>query len=58
MLDHFLFILVGVLSGLASLALFLWFLTKLRPKIIISDNIAYDDVEIEGTKNIVSVLKL
>ncbi|MEX2565132.1 MAG: hypothetical protein WD431_04265, partial [Cyclobacteriaceae bacterium] len=50
MLYQFLFVLVGVLSGLASSALFLWFLTKLRPKIKISDNIAFDEVEIEGTK--------
>lgn len=50
MTQYFLSILIGVLSGLASSALFLWFLTKLRPKIIISEYIAFDEVQIEGTK--------
>ncbi|MCH6198641.1 hypothetical protein MMU07_03550 [Aquiflexum sp. LQ15W] len=42
-------IFVGIGTGLISSLLFLWFLTKLRPKMVISDQIAFDQIVIEKT---------
>ncbi|MEQ9100289.1 MAG: hypothetical protein RIF36_20420 [Imperialibacter sp.] len=44
-------IVIGIGTGLASSLSFLWFMTKVRPSLEISDRVAHNKIEIDGTKH-------